>query len=66
VAIVTEDQKQCAVAKLLERAKAERGLRYTAKSWRRYAQVLELHPAKDIVLGRELGDFDTTDAETTP
>jgi hypothetical protein len=65
---VTEDQKQRAVAKLLERAKAaeERGLRYTAKSWRRYAQVLELRPARGIVLGRELGDFDTPDAETTP
>jgi hypothetical protein len=65
---VTEDQKQRAVAMLLERAKAaeERGLRYTAKSWRRYAQVLELRPAEDIALGRELGDFDTTDAETTP
>jgi hypothetical protein len=65
---VTEDHKQRAVAMLLERAKAaeERGLRYTAKSWRRYAQVLELRPAKDIVFGRELGDFDSTDAETTP
>lgn len=65
---MTEAQKRACIASLMERAKAadRRGLFATAKSWRDHAYTLSMTPADKVVLGRDLGDIDYSDAGTTP